>query len=361
MASHSSASAIVAKTVRASHDVAISGYSATKIYYTHGTYIKSANFLAGGRRWYLRYYPNGCCSFDRGCVTFLLSHDDSDNGRYKVPVDYNISLLGPDGNPVQGYITFHKTTAGEPADYETAGLIGTTDLEQSADLKDDAFTVRCKFSVPMIVTQTTAQLPPNEPSSPTPTHVPTDVHETLVHVFSDEVPTDVALEVGDETFRAHRRFLAAQSPVLAALFTGSMRENTAPSVRIHDMEPRVLEAMLGFIYRGNLQPPHVVDEGDRIAMTQHLLVAADRYHLQRLKSICEEKLRRHINTTTVATTLELAHRHGCHALKDACYDFLAPHRGNLKAILKSDGFEQLIIDYPSIVVELLARVAPSPR
>lgn len=188
------------------------------------------------------------------------------------------------------------------------------------------------------------------------------MHETLVRGFSDEVPTDVALEVGDGTFRAHRRFLAAQSPVFAALFTGSMRENTAPSVRIHDMEPRVLEAMLGFIYRGNLQlPPHVVDEGDRIAMTQHLLVAADRYHLQRLKSICEEKLRRHINATTVATTLEMAHRHGCHALKDACYDFLAPPRGNLKAILKSEGFEQLIIDYPSVVVELLARVAPSPR
>ncbi|XP_020178649.1 BTB/POZ and MATH domain-containing protein 3-like [Aegilops tauschii subsp. strangulata] len=220
MRSHNSASAIVAKAVPASHDVAISGYSASKIYYTHGTYIKSANFVAGGRRWYLRYYPNGCCSIDRGRVTFLLSHDDGDNGQYKVPVGYNISLLGPDGNPVQGYITFHKTTVGEPADYETAGLIGATDLEQSAYLKDDAFTVRCKFTVPMIVTETVVQLPRNEPSSPTPTHVPADVHETLVRVFSDEVPTDVALEVGDETFRAHRCFLAAQSPVFAALFTG---------------------------------------------------------------------------------------------------------------------------------------------
>ncbi|CAM0948186.1 unnamed protein product [Alopecurus aequalis] len=356
MATQSIASTIVAKTVKVSHDVAIRGYSDTKRYYTHGKYIKSANFDAGGRGWHLRYYPNGCCSNDKGCVTFLLYHDDRGNGQLTVPVGYNISLLGPDGNPVQRYERYNVSTDAEESAYAGGGLIRAADLEQSAYLRDDAFAVRCEFSVPMIVTETVQLLPTNEePSSPTPTHVPADVHEDLVRIFSDEVPTDVALEVGDQTFRAHRRFLAAQSPVLAALFTGPMRENTAPSVRIDDMEPQVFEAMLDFIYKGNLP---VVDESDRIAMTQHLLVAADRFNLERLKSICAEKLRRHINKTTVATTLELAHRHGCQALKDACYDFLAPPKGNLKAILKSDGFEQLIIDYPSVVVELLARVAP---
>ncbi|CAM0948185.1 unnamed protein product [Alopecurus aequalis] len=356
MASQSTASAIFAKTAPASHDVKINGYSATKNCYAHRTYIRSANFDAGGRRWYLRYYPNGCCSWDMGCVTFLLYHDDRDNGQQKVPVgmDYHISLLGPDGNPVQGYKREQRTTDVEPSDNASSGLVRATVLEHSPYLRDDAFAVRCEFTVPMIVTET-VQNEDDEPSSPTPTDVPADMYEGLVRVFSDEVPTDVTLEVGDQTFRAHRRFLAAQSPVLAALFTGPMRETTAPSVRIDGMEPRVFEAMLDFIYKGNL---HVVGESDTIAMTQHLLVAADRYHLERLKSLCAEKLRRHINTTTVATALELAHRHGCQALKDACYDFLAPTRGNLKVILKSEGFEQLILDYPSVVVELLARVAP---
>jgi speckle-type POZ protein len=93
-------------------------------------------------------------------------------------------------------------------------------------------------------------------------------------------------------------------------------------------------------------------------MTPHLLAAADRFDLGRLKSICAEKLHRQIDTNTVATNLELALRYGCQALKEACLDFLAPHKGNLKAILKSGALElvQLVTDYPAIAVELLARV-----
>ncbi|KAM0885218.1 hypothetical protein ACQ4PT_030488 [Festuca glaucescens] len=359
MPSHT-ASAIDAKTMRVSHDLTISGYSTIKHCYTGGTYIKSAKFVAGGRRWYLRYYPYGCSPEKSGDVTFLLYHDrDAGAEEDQVSVSYNIFLLGPDGKPVPGYERNHTMTYDEPPFYRT-GLVGRTVLEQSAYLTDDSFSVRCEFRAPIIVTKTV--LPPSEEptlSSPSRTHVPADVNEGLIRFISHEVPMDVSVEVGDETFRAHRRFLAAQSLVFAALFTGPMRENTAPSVRIDDMEPLVFKAMLDFIYRGKMPP--LDDEGDRIAMTQHLLVAANRYDLQRLKSICAEKLRTHINTSTVATTLELAQRHGCRALKDACFDFLAPPSGNLKAILKSEGFEQLIIDYPSVIVELLARVAPSPR
>jgi speckle-type POZ protein len=213
-----------------------------------------------------------------------------------------------------------------------------------------------KAFFPPVVLPHTEEPPP--PSSPTLTlaHVPAD----LIRFLSEEV--------GDQTFPAHRRFLADQSPVLAAHFTGPMRETTAPSVRIHDMEPRVFKAMLDFIYTGNLQLPHVDgshDEGDGIVMTRDLLAAADRFDLGRLKSICAEKLRTHIDRSTVATTLLLAQRYYCHALKDACLDFLAPPKGNLKAVLSSEGFEncfgQLMIEYPSVVVELLARVSPSPR
>jgi speckle-type POZ protein len=356
MPSHT-ASAIFAKTVPVSHDLAIGGYSATSGY-ANGVYIKSARFVAGGRRWYLRYYPNGCCSYDNKCVTFLLYHDreygvDED----KVTVNYKVSLVGPvvaNYGPVAQSLNM---IYGDPSSDETTGLISRTILERSGYLSNDAFSVRCEFHVPVNVAETVL-LPTEEPppSSPTPNH---EHAEALIRFITNDVPTDVTLEVGGETFWAHRRFLAAQSSVFAALFTGPMRENTAPSVRIDDMDPLVFKAMLDFIYTGNLLPPAEDHEGgNQIAMTQHLLVAADRYDLQRLKSICAEKLSAHIDMSTVATTLDLAQRHGCHELKDACFDFLAQTKGNLKAILKSEGFEQLITDYPLVIVELLARVAP---
>ena len=52
---------------------------------------------------------------------------------------------------------------------------------------------------------------------------------------------------------------------------------------------------------------------------QHLLVAADRYGLDRLRLMCEGKLCRGIDARTVATTLALAEQHRCAHLKDAFF------------------------------------------
>lgn len=46
-------------------------------------------------------------------------------------------------------------------------------------------------------------------------------------------------------------------------------------------------------------------------MEQHLLEAADRYGMHRLKLICEDRLCQYIDVNTVATTLALAEQHHC--------------------------------------------------
>jgi speckle-type POZ protein len=67
-------------------------------------------------------------------------------------------------------------------------------------------------------------------------------------------------------------------------------------------------------------------------MAQHLLVAADRYDLQRLKLMCEHKLCKCISISMATTTLVLAEQHACKGLKEACFKFLKSP-GNLKAIM----------------------------
>jgi speckle-type POZ protein len=67
-----------------------------------------------------------------------------------------------------------------------------------------------------------------------------------------------------------------------------MPENVAVRLRIDDMEPRVFQAMLEFIYTDSW--PELVDADEAVEMTQHLLLAADRYGLERLKLICEDML-----------------------------------------------------------------------
>jgi len=166
--------------------------------------------------------------------------------------------------------------------------------------------------------------------------------------------TDVTFQVGEETFAAHWPVLAARSPVFMAQLFGQMKETTTSHVRIDDVDPRLSRAMLHFVYTDSLPE---MDSSDEPAVAQHLIVAADKYGMERLKLICEDRLCDNINTGTAATTLDLAEQYGFRGRKEACFKFLKTP-GNLKAIMDSDEFQRLTTRCPSLLSELLANVAP---
>ncbi|CAL5039118.1 unnamed protein product [Urochloa decumbens] len=166
---------------------------------------------------------------------------------------------------------------------------------------------------------------------------PSDLHQHLGDLLASQVGADVTFQVGDEQLRAHRYVLAARSIVFMAELFGPMKEGVTTPVRIDDMEARVFKTMLHFIYTDRLPK---MDEGDEILMAQHLLVAADRFCLDRLKLICEDILRGSIAIDIAATTLVLAEQHGYEGLKRACFKFIKSP-GNLKAVMASDGFQHV--------------------
>uniref|UniRef100_A0A453EM94 BTB domain-containing protein n=1 Tax=Aegilops tauschii subsp. strangulata TaxID=200361 RepID=A0A453EM94_AEGTS len=85
--------------------------------------------------------------------------------------------------------------------------------------------------------------------------------------------------------------LAARSPVFKAELVGPMKENKMRCVHIEDMDADVFGALLHFIYTDELP---VTTRKEETAMAQHLLVAADRYDMERLKLVCQDKLCRHL-------------------------------------------------------------------
>ena len=87
------------------------------------------------------------------------------------------------------------------------------------------------------------------------------------------------------------------------------------------MLPQVFKTLLHFVYTDSL-PEAEMEEQEEAMMAQHLLEAADRYDMQRLKLICEDKLCRHLDVSNAATTLVLAEQHNCQGLKEACIEFL---------------------------------------
>lgn len=88
-----------------------------------------------------------------------------------------------------------------------------------------------------------------------------------------------------------------------------------------------LQAMLMFIYSDTLPDAHEIMGTNSFCsvtiMVQHLLAAADRFGLDRLKLLCESKLSDKITIDTVCTTLSLAEQHRCAQLKSACLKFVA--------------------------------------
>ncbi|CAD6220541.1 unnamed protein product [Miscanthus lutarioriparius] len=87
-------------------------------------------------------------------------------------------------------------------------------------------------------------------------------------------------------------------------------------------------------------------------MAQHLLVAANRYGMERLKLMCEDKLCKYIDVGTVAAILTLVEQHHCHRLNKACFEFLSS-AVNLRAVTASDGFKLLTSSCPSIMEEFI--------
>ncbi|KQJ87677.1 hypothetical protein BRADI_4g12889v3 [Brachypodium distachyon] len=315
-----SASAIVAHAVSGSHVLKIDGYSCTKGL-GHGKSIKSEKFTVGGHRWCLHYYPDGENSESADWISIFLNLDHG--GANEVTARFGFSLLDRYMQPVPLYSKSSKEI----------------DAFSSKESSCDVTVAKEIFTEPILP----AVLVP-----------PSDMASHLGQLLSTGDGADVTFDIGGESFAAHRYMLAARSSVFKAELLGPMKEKTAAHVKIFDMEAKVFKALLHFVYTDTLQ---LEMEEDTAVMAQHLLVAADKYNMERLKLLCEEKLCNLISRSTVATTLTLAEQHGCGALKNACFKFLTSP-GNLKADMASKGFEHLRSSCPSVLEELMAKLAP---
>ncbi|XP_071685109.1 BTB/POZ and MATH domain-containing protein 1-like [Lolium perenne] len=337
-----SASSIVAGAVSGYHLLKIIGYSRTKEV-PNGKWIDSCPFVAGGRTWHVRYYPNGGDSNSTNYISFYLKLDDAIAEAEDVKAQVKFSLLDQHGKPVPDYTKTTKITDFSLGNHSRGftKFIKRKTMEKSEHLRDDSFTVKVD------VTNMSNFHALETPSILVP---PSDLHRHLGDLLSSKAGVDVEFRVSGETFSAHRTVLAARSPVFRAELFGPMKEGTTrAAIRIDDMEAEVFKAMLAFMYTDALPDMH---QGDEYAMAQHLLVAADRYGLDRLKLICEDKLRSSIDTSSVATIFALADQYNCRVLKAACLEFLGSP-ANLDEAMESKGFELLAKICPPVLMDFL--------
>ncbi|XP_037482428.1 BTB/POZ and MATH domain-containing protein 2-like [Triticum dicoccoides] len=273
-----------------------------------GEYARSGVFTFGGYDWGIEFYPHGWGDGKATaylCFLSLAGHAHS---------KYTLSVLGDEGE---------EPLASFDGVFSPMGsCCPGKELKPLTELVDGGFTLQYVLTIFKNVS------PPME--------LPGDLERML----RKQRGTDITFRVCGREFSAHSFLLAERSPVFKAQLFGPMAEKDMARIEVVDMEPAIFQMLLHYIYTDIL--PSCNDQGGRTtAGMQQLLVAADRYGLDRLKLMCEEELCGRIDEETIMSTYALANRHHCNRLKHACLLFLMQSPDVLGTVLKNSGFNEL--------------------
>ncbi|OEL22638.1 BTB/POZ and MATH domain-containing protein 1 [Dichanthelium oligosanthes] len=300
------------EVVSSVHRLKVDGFCITKATINHDAGCVNSRCSVEGHSWEVHFHPalyakgHGYnpgldlvfLGESRTGVTAILSAKVIDHTSYDDFVPFKDTKTVPRA--------FHRPMDRSQPIYIGLGFAGD-------DFKSHSLTMECTITVFREPEAQRGAIP--VPSFDLPRH--------LGELLRSQAGADVTFAVSGESFSAHKTVLAAMSPVFMAEFFGEMTEKNSPLVEIQDMDAEVFKAMLYFIYTDAV--PDELDEKPEAATTalaQHLLVAADRYGLDRLKVLCERRLSLAMDAGTVASTLALAEQHNCSRLKAKCIEFI---------------------------------------
>ncbi|KAM0924549.1 hypothetical protein ACQ4PT_004543 [Festuca glaucescens] len=313
------------------------------------SHILSRVFTVGGHDWAILFYPDG---YSKECQDHISVYLELLSKGTKVRASCDLRLVD---QCTRLSSSVHKTGPRIFSSEDTSAFAPSTgkfkrrsEIENSTYLRDDRLTILCVVAVfekPHVT---------GTKSFPRIDMPPSDMTEHVGRLLEEKEGFDVSFSVGGETVEAHRFVFAMRSPVFKAELYGPMREaRKGGRITIEDMQPAVFRALLHFIYTDSLPRKHLEGD-DNTEMIRLLLVAADRYAMERLKLVCQSILCEHLKVDNVATTLALADQHSCGKLKDACLEFIEMSDA-MDAVVATQGFKDLIVTCPSLVVDALEK------
>ncbi|XP_026409919.1 BTB/POZ and MATH domain-containing protein 3-like [Papaver somniferum] len=298
--------------------------------------MTSGKFTVGGHEWVVLFNPNGNTEDSKEYVSVFLKLISPGQ---EVRVLYEFKLLDQSSSKYGVHYVSPETPMTFNTQSSTWGwnkYLKRSEFETSSYLKDDCLTIHCAVRVVQTRVEEGQQY-----VIPVP---PSDLSQNLKGLLESGAHSDITFQVGDKSFKAHKSILAARCPPL-----------DTETVAIEEFDPFAFKAMLLFLYSDELPESRELSDLDphctSTTIIQHLLVAADRFVLARLKLMSESKLCSEITADTAATTLALADHHQCLQLKTACLNFAAKHE-NSGEVIKSAGLARLEKNNPSLVIEL---------
>ncbi|CAM0947385.1 unnamed protein product [Alopecurus aequalis] len=377
-----SASPIDAGADRGYHLLHIEGYWGSKAATPNGEYIESRPFLVGGHRFHLEYYPNGFREEDEEFISVFVVLEDALEGQ-EVKAQAVFSFIDEPEMRTSTRISENEI----PPQFCYFGherFIRRNILESSGHLKNGSFIIRCDI----VVVKTPADADTDKGASFV--EMPfSDMQGNLSDLLVSKVGSDITFEVGGETFAAHRCVLAARSTVFKELLFGDTTMTKTNVIEINDIEPQIFQNLLVFIYTDSFPDGDWIEDGEEdesgeeereeeiesgegeekeetesgeeeedaeyVTWLLQLLEAADRYGLQRLKSICAQELVGYICRNRVADIIVVAEQKQCPRLKDLCVEYIKSH-SSVYTVLTAESLDQIMRTCsPSVLKELISK------
>lgn len=152
---------------------------------------------------------------------------------------------------------------------------------------------------------------------------------------------DVTFVFEDVKFVANSELLSAHSPVFKSMFQCDMLEKKNGHVKITDIDAYIFEHLLHYIKYGKLSFIGFYDDWIK------LIIAADKYDLKSLVSICEEQLSNYLAIVNVIDVLLTADLVNAKILKAKCKEYIFENKHHVvctegyKSFLKSQRMDLL--------------------
>jgi len=154
--------------------------------------------------------------------------------------------------------------------------------------------------------------------------------------------SDVVVNCGGKVFNCHKFILKARSPVFNAMFKTNMKEGKSGEINVDNHDPNVFADMLHFIYTGRIP---INDK-----LSKDLLIAANYYQLEQLKTACEENLCKTLGRNNCIGFLFFADTYSVKVLRKRSLEMAAK---NLSALMKSSEWNEDLSKYPLLKDEII--------
>jgi len=132
--------------------------------------------------------------------------------------------------------------------------------------------------------------------------------------------SDFTIECGDNLegqFKCHKILLSMRSPVFKSMLSHDTKETRENKVAIPDVAKDVMKNLLNFIYTDSVE-----DE----MISVGLLMAANKYQIERLQAICEHRITADLNLSNIAEIAIASHHlNGSEVFKKEILRFVADH------------------------------------